>query len=61
MMRPGMLDLMKLGSTAFSCIFWYLNSLVVGWAVQTWILELGVAMHANFRFLDFWILGASDF
>ena len=57
MMRPGVRDLMQLGSTAFSCIFLYLNSLVgVGWAVQSGILRLGVAMQT----LDFWISGFLD-
>ena len=57
MMRPGVLDLMQLGSTAFSGIFLYLNSLVgVGWAVQSGILRLGVAMQT----LDFWISGFLD-
>ena len=52
MMRPGMLDLMQLGSTGFSNIFLYLNSLVgAGWAVQSGILRLGMAMQT----LDFWI------
>ena len=52
-----MLDLMQLGSTAFSGIFLYLNSLVgVGWAVQSGILRLGVAM----QILDFWISGFLD-
>ena len=56
-MRPGVLDLMQLGSTAFSGIFLYLNSLVgVGWAVQSGILRLGVAMQT----LDFWISGFLD-
>ena len=53
MLRPGVLDLMQLGSTAFSCILLYLNSVGVGCAVQSWILKLGVAMQT----LDFWISG----
>ena len=56
MMRPGVLDLMQLGSTAFSCILLYLNSVGVGCAVQSWILKLGVAMQT----LDFWISGFLD-
>ena len=57
MMRPGVLDLMQLGSTAFSGIFLYLNSLVgVGWAVQSGILRLGVAMQT----VDFRISGFLD-
>ena len=57
MMRPGVLDLMQLGSTAFSGIFLYLNSLGVGWAVQSWILKLGVAAQT----LDFWTSGFLEF
>ena len=52
-LSPGVLDLMQLGSTAFSCILLYLNSVGVGCAVQSWILKLGVAMQT----LDFWISG----
>ena len=56
MMRPGVLDLMQLGSAAFSVFFSYLNSLGVWWAFQSGILRLGVAMQT----VDFRISGFLD-
>ena len=54
-MRPEVLDLMQLGSAAFS-FFNYLHSLGVGWAFQSGILRLGVATQT----VDFWISGFLD-
>ena len=56
MMRPEVLDLMQLGSAAFSFFSNYLNSLGVRWAFQSGILRLGVAMQT----VDFWIAGFLD-
>ena len=58
MMRPEVLDLMQLGSAAFS--FFQLFALFgCGVGFPIWDLEAWGG-HANCRFLDFWIFGWSD-
>ena len=58
MMRPEVLDLMQLGSAAFSFLeLFALFGCGVGFPI--WDLEAWGG-HANCRFLDFWIFGWSD-
>ena len=57
MVRPGVLNLMQLGSTAFS-LYFLVFELFGGCGVGRPIWDLAAwDGHANFRFLDFWIFG----